>query len=197
MARPARLAHAVLKTFDVDRMTQWYMDALDARLVFGKPGALTFITYDDEHHRMGFLALPGDKLTSDPRAAGLAHLAFTFDNIRDLLGQYEKLRDLGRKPAFSVNHGPTLSFYYQDPDGNGVELMVDRFATAEEAQDFIDRYFDANPIGVDCDPEDLLARMRAGASDEELLFYDDRMPPAIPEFQPMKIDEVLAPATVD
>ena len=173
MPKPIRLSHAVLKTYDVSRMRDWYCAALEAHVVFELPGALCFITYDDEHHRLGFAQLPGAPVENTPKNPGLAHLAFTYANIRDLLSQYERLRDRGLRPAVAVNHGPTISLYYMDPEGNGVEFLIDRFTTSEEATAFMTGpIFKKNPVGVDIDPEALLAAMRAGAGDEELTSYD-------------------------
>ena len=172
MPKPIRFAHAVLKTYDVERMRRWYCDALEARVAFEKLPRLSFIAYDEEHHRLAFALLAGDPRPNDPKAPGLVHLAFTYGNVRELLTQYAKMRDGGHEPIVSVNHGPTLSFYYLDPDGNGVEFLVDRFSTAEQAQAFIDQIFEKNPAGIDVDPEELLRQMRAGATDDELLFYD-------------------------
>ena len=51
--------------------------------------------------------------------------------------------------------------YYHDPDGNGVELQVDAFATKEAAAAYFDsEAFRENPIGVLFDPEQLLQRSR-------------------------------------
>jgi hypothetical protein len=53
--------------------------------------------------------------------------------------------------------------YYKDPDGNRIELQVDNFSTAEECNRWMrSGEFAANPIGVVFEPEDLLARYRAG-----------------------------------
>lgn len=174
--RPAKLAHFVLKTFDVERLRDWYLCVLSGRVAYEKLPVLCFLTYDDEHHRVGITMLPGEPVKPDDRAWGLHHTAFTFADVRTLLKKYEQLRDAGITPSITVNHGPTLSFYYADPDGNGVELQIDRFKTAEEAQAFIDANFDRNPAGVACDPEALLQKMRAGASDEELMHYDPALP---------------------
>src|SRR5271163_4702735 len=187
MPKPIRFAHAVLKTYDVPGMTKWYCELLEAHVVFQKGSALSFITYDDEHHRMGFAGLVGEPLRGDPRAPGLAHLAFTYAKTFDLLKQYEALRDRGVRPVYTVNHGPTMSFYFQDPDGNSVELQVDRFATVEAAQKFIDDNFDVNPIGIECNPDELLDKMHAGASEEELLFYDHSKPIHKPSFVPIQV----------
>lgn len=35
-----------------------------------------------------------------------------------------------------VNHGPTTSIYYRDPDGNDIETQVDNFDTTAEADEF-------------------------------------------------------------
>lgn len=53
--------------------------------------------------------------------------------------------------------------YYQDPDGNQVEMQVDNFDTAEEATAFmVDPQFANNPLGVDYDPEELIKRIESG-----------------------------------
>ena len=42
-------------------------------------------------------------------------MAFTYEKLSELLGNYERLRDRGIKPVWCVNHGPTTSMYYSDP----------------------------------------------------------------------------------
>jgi len=62
-----------------------------------------------------------------------------------------------------VNHGPTTSIYYKDPDGNKIETQVDNFPTVQEAGAFmVTPQFMENPVGVDFDPEELVARLRSG-----------------------------------
>jgi hypothetical protein len=60
--------------------------------------------------------------------------------------------------------------YYADPDGNQMEFQVDCCATSEAAVAFMrSPQFSANPIGVEYDPEDWLARLRAGTPASDLL----------------------------
>jgi hypothetical protein len=59
--------------------------------------------------------------------------------------------------------------YYADPDGNQMEFQVDSFSSSDEANAFIDAHFSANPIGVEYDPEDWLARLRGGAPVSDFL----------------------------
>lgn len=186
MPSPSRFAHAVLKTYEVRKMRDWYLAALDARVVHESLPRFSFLTYDDEHHRLAFALQEGAPVKPNPRAPGLMHLAFGYPTARDLLVQYERMKGLGHKPVFPVNHGPCLSIYYADPDGNGVEFLVDRFATLAETQHFIDTHFDRNPVGVSVDPEELLAKMHKGASEKELLYYDEGAPMAKMPYEEMK-----------
>ena len=51
----------------------------------------------------------------------------------DLLDTYVRLKALGIEPHASLDHGMTTSFYYEDPDGNSVELQSDNFKTWQES----------------------------------------------------------------
>ena len=158
---PTRLAHFVLRTSRMAELMDWYKLVLDAETAFAN-AEIGFIAYDDEHHRVAFINIPG--LAPQPAGTvGLHHVAFTYKALSELLGNYERLRDMGIKPAWCVNHGPTTSMYYVDPDANQVEFQVDNYATVEEAGEFFfTAAFAANTIGVDYDPEDLIRRLRAG-----------------------------------
>jgi catechol-2,3-dioxygenase len=158
---PTKLAHIVRRTSRFDAMVAWYQTVFCAEIAH-RDGMLAFLTYDDEHHRFAIAQLPGLE-DQPPLAAGTDHVAFTYADLGDLLYTYARLAGAGITPYWCVNHGPTTSMYYKDPDGNRVELQVDNFATADECNRWMrSGEFAANPIGVVFDPEDLLARYRAG-----------------------------------
>ena len=158
---PVKLAHIVRRTTRLDEMLRWYETVLAAEVVHSD-GVLAFLTYDDEHHRIAIAQVPGLQEQS-PVAVGTDHVAFTHADLGDLLSTYARLRREGIEPYWCINHGPTTSMYYKDPDGNRIELQVDNFPTAEETNRWIrSGDFAGNPIGVVFDPEDLLARYRAG-----------------------------------
>ena len=175
IASPMKLAHIVLRTSRFTEMLAWYKLVLNATPAFEGPD-IAFLAYDDEHHRIAFISVPG--LGEQPDGiAGLHHVAFTYDSLDLLLGNYARLRDLGIVPAWPVNHGPTTSLYYVDPDGNQLEFQVDNYDTVEEAgRFFFSEAFATNPIGVDFDPEDLHRRLRAGEDPAAL----KRRPPSGP-----------------
>ena len=164
---PNRMAHFVLRTSRIKEMIEWYKFVLNGQIAFAND-EIAFISYDDEHHRVAFVNIPG--LAEQPAGmVGLHHVAFTYNSLGELLGNYERLRDAGIKPKWCVNHGPTTSMYYGDPDDNQLEFQVDNYPTVEEATEFF--YTDAfatNTIGVDYDPEDLIRRLGAGEDEEEI-----------------------------
>ncbi len=164
---PAKFAHVVMNTPRYREMIAWYCSVLEAVPVF-ESEMLTFITYDNEHHRIAFINSP--QLADRPKGvASVHHLAFTYASLDDLVSTYERLKALGIKPAWTLNHGPTTSMYYVDPDGTALELQIDNFDTlAESADYFFTSDFRDNPIGVEFDPEELLARVRGGASQQAL-----------------------------
>ena len=167
IASPIKLAHVVFRTSRFDEMLAWYKQVLNATPAFESPH-IAFLAYDDEHHRIAFINVPD--LGEQPAGiSGVHHVAFTYDNLELLLDNYERLRDRGITPAWPVNHGPTTSLYYVDPDGNQLEFQVDNYDTVEEAgKFFFSDAFATNPIGVDFDPEQLLARVRAGEDQAQL-----------------------------
>lgn len=164
---PKQLAHIVRRTSRFDEMLAWYQTVLGAEVVHSD-GTLAFLTYDAEHHRIAIAHIPG--LDDQPAmAAGTDHVAFTFADLGDLLYTYVRLKRAGIEPYWCINHGPTTSMYYKDPDGSRVELQVDNYPTAEETNRWMrSGEFAANPIGVVFDPDALLARYRAGEPLETL-----------------------------
>ena len=173
MARPSKLAHVVYMTRRYEEMLAWYKTVFEASAQYENP-AFAFLTYDDEHHRFAFANMslldPDSVDQSMPHGMGVNHVGYTFADAGELLETYERLKHAGIKPYWQVHHGVTLSVYYRDPDGNRMEFQVDCFDGAVEANSFmLSSAFAANPIGVDVDFEDLLARYRNGASSAELL----------------------------
>ena len=164
---PIKLAHVVFRTSQYKELVGWYKLVLNATPAFENEG-IAFLAYDDEHHRIALINTPG----LQPQRSGVAgvhHVAFTYETLGGLLDNYERLKAHGVLPVWCINHGPTTSMYYTDPDANQVEFQVDNCDTVEQAGEyFFTKEFSENPLGVDFDPEDLTARYRAG-EDETVL----------------------------
>ena len=165
--RPSKLAHVVLRVSDLARSRDWYLQVLQATPAY-ENDMVCFLTYDDEHHRIGLLARPDLSGSSDDRP-GLEHVAFTYASLRTLLANYKRLKASGIEPFWTINHGPTISLYYKDPDGNRLELQHDVFTTDEA----VNAYFasgahEENFIGIIFDPEEMIARLEHGEPERAL-----------------------------
>lgn len=182
MAKPVKFAHVVYQTRRYDEMIAWYEDVFEAKVVHRSP-VLAFLTYDDEHHRFAFANLDLMRPGGDPDARGeigANHVAYTYADTGALLDTYDRLKARGIEPYWRIHHGTTLSLYYRDPDGNRMEFQVDAMPLDEAVHYMESPAFDANPVGVEWDPEEMIARRRAGASEAELLAVRSGPPSPIP-----------------
>ncbi|MBM3646475.1 MAG: biphenyl 2,3-dioxygenase [Alphaproteobacteria bacterium] len=169
---PSLFAHFVLRSSNMQAMVDWYSTVLAMRVVH-RNDFICFLTYDEEHHRLAIVDIAGLH-APDAQAWGLAHVAYTFREVGELLSTYRRLKAKGIEPYRPIHHGPTLSMYYRDPDGNSVELQVDCYKTKQEASAYFSTdAFRRNPIGVAFDPEALAQAYEAGVSEAELLRQPD------------------------
>ena len=168
MVAPSKFAHVVYNTCRYEEMIAWYERVFEAQIQHGND-RLTFLTYDDEHHRLAIVNT-ADAPDAPTGCAGVDHIAFTLASLGDLLSSFRRLHNLGILPHLCINHGPTTSLYYRDPDGNQVELQVDNFDTPEALKGWFESEdFAQNPIGVTFDPDKLIERFEAGHPIEELV----------------------------
>jgi catechol-2,3-dioxygenase len=164
------LHHVTLKTNRLAEMCQWYETTVGlSPNHYGPFGA--WLTNDAANHRVAMLVAPG--LADDPGKVahtGMHHLAFEYADVDGLLSTYERLKGEGIVPHACLDHGLTTSIYYVDPDGNSVELQADNFGDWGASSEWMRTApeFETNPIGVNVDPDELLAAWKAGADAAEL-----------------------------
>lgn len=165
---PAHMAHFVLRTTNVRPLAEWYKTVFEAEAIFDN-GKMAFLYFDEEHHRIAIIEVPG-LAEAEHGATAIDHVAFNYRSIGDLLQTYARLKTEAIEPFAKLDHGPTTSLYYKDPDGNQIELQVDNFGTRAEAHAyFTSAAFEANPVGVEIDPDEMVARLAAGEDPANLL----------------------------
>lgn len=165
--RPKAFVHVVLKTGRFEEQVEFYKAFLNAWIVM-KSAEGAFLTYDHEHHRVA-IANMGSIPDLDRSAAGVEHISYAYATLGDLLANYLRLKELDILPYWCINHGPTTSLYYRDRDGNQIETQVDNFDTLDELVGYFETdAFKANPLGVQFDPDALVALYRDDVPEEAL-----------------------------
>lgn len=172
-----RLQHIAISTSNLDRMLDWYYKVLGMTVNHRRPAAppgtpglpfsVAWISNDEVHQRIALFEMP--TLQQDPekqKHVGLHHFAFQLENLDDLLGTYERLKGLGIKPLVVVDEDVQISFYYNDPENNRVELNVNNYGNEWTATQ---RMKDASkPNRGEIDPEKLVAARKSGATHWDL-----------------------------
>jgi len=184
MASP-KISHLILNTANYEAMKQWYLDVFEATIgVETSDHSACFLQTDEHHHRIGMfnVAKTDESVAMTAPGSGdasalsrLNHFAFEYPTLAELFETYERLAGSSILPTVSMNHGPTMSVYYQDPDRNVVELFYDTRYTEDQLAEFYaggDRYvLSAIPF----DPAEKLAELRGGKPVAELTAWS---PPA-------------------
>ena len=165
--KPSKLAHVVIRTPRFRESCAWWSTVLDAKPSYENE-QLSFMTYDDEHHRIGIINMPHLK-EQDFGNAGPEHIAFTYSELGALLATYRRLKKQGIEPFWCINHGPTISMYFRDPDGTKVELQYDVFPDPAGVEAFFaSGAYEENFMGIIFDPEEMIAQYEAGRPLEEI-----------------------------
>jgi catechol 2,3-dioxygenase len=127
MADHPVIGHVHLKVSDLERSIAFYRDVLGLELQqkFGQEAA--FLSWDGYHHHIGLNVWQSrGGSPPPPRATGLFHLAILYPNRRSLAAALQRLVDHGVQISGAADHGVSEAIYLNDPDGNGIELYVDR-----------------------------------------------------------------------
>lgn len=140
MPSPTKLHHMhIFSDQRYDEMVKYYKTLFNAQIIKVNPNGATFMSFDDHDHRIVIIKREG----ADPKPSndvGVSHTAFCYASLGELIFVYRAITAAGYDgPPYCVNHGNSTAFYYRDPDGNQVELMMDNF-TALETQDY-KRYY--------------------------------------------------------
>lgn len=121
------LGHVVLKVTDLERAEAFYNGVLGlpacARL--DQDGfKLTFFSLGN-HHDFAIMEVSGGDNGEDENRVGLHHVAFNIGTSLDDLREAKTKLDNAGVSTEPIDHEVTKSLYFEDPDGNGIELYVD------------------------------------------------------------------------
>lgn len=165
-----KLHHATFLTLKLDEMVSWYETVCGlVPVYYGESSA--WLTNDAANHRIALVAHPAiSKPENKPTNAGHHHTAFEYESFDVWLDNYLRLKEAGIEPFMCLDHGLTMSMYYADPEGNGVEIQVDAFGDWAASTEWMwaSAEFDANPIGEWFDPDKLVEARNSGLGKDEI-----------------------------
>jgi len=119
------LGHAVIKVRNLARSEAFYSGVLGMPVI-NRTERMTFFSFGN-HHDFAIAAVGDDAPQPEQQAVGLAHLAFCLGRDFDALRAAKAQLDAEGIDTRPIEHGKTYSLYLADPDGNGIELYIDRY----------------------------------------------------------------------
>jgi catechol 2,3-dioxygenase len=122
-----RIGHVHLKVADLDRAVAFYRDVIGLEITQRYGSGAAFLSAGGYHHHVG-LNVWESRGGSPPPAGhtGLYHVAIVFPSRLELSRALRRLVRHGVPLAGASDHGVSEAVYLSDPDGNGLELYVDR-----------------------------------------------------------------------
>ncbi|MDP6977173.1 MAG: VOC family protein [Myxococcota bacterium] len=161
-----RLGHSTLAARDMDVLVAFYTNVLGFQVTnrgaVGEDAELAFLSQDPEHHHQ--IAMVRGVPVPDRTLHLVDHLAFRTGTLDDLRRFRAALLEAGIEGITPICHGNAWSLYFDDPEGNGIEIYVDSpFHVAQPA---------AEPFNLDQTDQEIEQATREMFADK-------------PEFRPM------------
>jgi catechol 2,3-dioxygenase len=120
-----RLSHCGIYVKDVGKQVDFYTRVLglivsDRGLSNRMGNELAFLTAATDHHHQVVL-ISGRQPVG---ASTVNQLSFKVGGLDELKAMYQRANDAGVDDIRQINHGNALSFYFNDPEGNGIEVYM-------------------------------------------------------------------------
>jgi catechol 2,3-dioxygenase len=128
MIQLKRIGHVLLRVADIERSKAFYTNVLGFEVVEEDPehGGV-FMTLGEQGHTLDLV--PVEHAETDERPAGhrvgVHHIAFQVDSYEALKQAYFSLEDQGIKVVRAIDHVSQQSIYFDDPDGNRLEIYYE------------------------------------------------------------------------
>ncbi|UWQ17955.1 VOC family protein [Jannaschia sp. M317] len=127
MTNAPTLGHVHLRVADLDRAVAFYTEVIGLHVTQRFGNAAAFLASGGYHHHLGLNTWDSRGATPPPEGhTGLFHAAFLYPDRPALAAALRRALDAGVALMGKADHGVSQAVYFNDPDGNGVELYWDR-----------------------------------------------------------------------
>ena len=122
---PSHLGHVNIYVRNAQESQKWYEDILGLHTYDLMPSRAAFMSANlEESHEIALMEVGEDAPGLEDGQVGLNHMAWRMSSLDDLKDLYERLenRNIVTTPR---DHGISLGIYFNDPDGNGIEVYYE------------------------------------------------------------------------
>jgi len=121
------IGHVHLKVADLERSLAFYCGVLGFELTARMGRGAAFLSAGGYHHHLGLNTWESEGGSPPPPGTtGLYHVAIRYPDRAALADALRRLDAAGVRLDGAADHGVSEALYLHDPDGNGLELYVDR-----------------------------------------------------------------------
>lgn len=118
-------SHIGLFVTDLPRMEQFYTTVLALSVTdrgnLGKVQTLFLSRDPDEHHQVAMVT----GRPADLDFTTINQISLRADGLETLRKVFARAARVGAAGLVSINHGNSLSVYFEDPEGNRIEVFID------------------------------------------------------------------------
>ena len=144
------LSHVGVFVKDLDEMTQFYCDTLGLIESHRNEDRMVFLTADIEKEDHEVVLVRG----RDGDAKIIQQLAFRVESVEDVRAFYQTFKGMGVPIDNTVSHGAGVSCYFNDPEGNRIEVFAD--IQVEGGRGY------SGPLDLEKSADDLIAQVTGG-----------------------------------
>lgn len=143
-----RVGHVVLKVRDLEKARQFYCGVLGMTLARFDPDRGMFLRFNDYHHDIAIFKTAPDADPPKENQVGLVHVALVVDSLETVRAWYQRFKALGVPIVGTADHAVTNSVYFQDPEGNVLEIYCERpeYDWRKDGMGFIARPLDLEAV---------------------------------------------------
>ena len=146
-----RVGHVVIKMRDLDAAKRFYRDILGMKITDEREGFGVFFRFQDYHHDIAVFKVDEDADAPQRNQVGLAHIALVADSFDTVKTMHRRLKEHNVPIVRTVDHGITKSVYFQDPEGNELEIYCE---VPEVDWHDVETIIVADPIDLEATPAD-------------------------------------------